>query len=103
MRKLEELASFEKQVEQVQLQDRLCKENIQENYDKVFEPVTDTIEDTSRDITKTMTEISIKNDKVLENLNHKFLEIINEGGILKFCFCLLYLKSLILNILVNIN
>ena len=49
---------------------------------KVFEPVTKSLEKTSQDITKTITESSITNDKTIENLNNKLLEIMNDGGIL---------------------
>ena len=49
---------------------------------KVFEPVTKTLEKTSQHIKKTMTEISIKNNEALENLNNKLLEIMNDRGIL---------------------
>ena len=36
-----------------------------------MEPMTDAIENTSQDITKTITEISFKNNKVLENINEE--------------------------------
>ena len=49
---------------------------------KEFEPVTKSLENTSQDITKTITEVSIKNNQSIENLNNKFLEIINDRGIL---------------------
>ena len=49
---------------------------------KVFEPVTKSFEKTSQDITKTITETSIKNNKVLENLHYKLLEIMKDRGIL---------------------
>ena len=49
---------------------------------KVFEPVTKTLESTSQDITKTITETSIKNNQVIENLNEKVLEIMNDRCIL---------------------
>ena len=49
---------------------------------KVFEPVTKLLENTSQDITKTMTQHSIKNNKALESLNNKLLEIMNDRGIL---------------------
>ena len=50
---------------------------------KLYEPLTDTINDTSRDITKTITESSFKNNEALNNLN-KFLEILNERGVLTY-------------------
>ena len=49
---------------------------------KVFEPVTKSLEQTSQDITKTITESSITNNKAIENLNNKLLEIMNDRGIL---------------------
>ena len=48
----------------------------------LYEPITDTIKGTSPDITKSMTEISIKNIKVLENLNDKLLEIMKVKGVM---------------------
>ena len=47
---------------------------------KVFEPVTKSLENTSQGITKTITETSIKNNQVIENLNNKLLEIMNDRG-----------------------
>ena len=81
MEKLEELVSLESQVKALSLQDKLGKQNIHEDKKKVFEPITNTIKDTSRDITNTMTETSINNNKALENLNDKLLEIMNDRGI----------------------
>ena len=49
---------------------------------KVFEPVTKSLEKTSQDITRTITETSIKNNQVIEKLNNKLLEIMNDRGIL---------------------
>ena len=49
---------------------------------KVFEPVTKSLENTSKNITKTLTETSIINNKAIENLNEKILEIMNDRGIL---------------------
>ena len=48
---------------------------------KVFEPVTDTIKNTSEFLTKTVTEPSKENNKALENLNNKLLEIFSDRGI----------------------
>ena len=50
----------------------------------VFEPVTKSIENTSENLTKTITESTIKNNKAIENLNNKLLEIMNDRGILAF-------------------
>ena len=49
---------------------------------KVFDPVTDTIKKTSEVLTKTLTQTSKENDKALESLNNKLLEIMNDRGIL---------------------
>ena len=40
--------------------------------------MTDEIKDTSENITKTLTEISINNNKAIENLNEKVLELMND-------------------------
>ena len=79
---LEELVSLENQVKVVRLQDKLGKQNFHEDMKKVFEPVTKSIENTSQNITKTITESSITNNKAIENLNKKLLEIMNDRGIL---------------------
>ena len=79
---LNELVSLESQVKAVRLQDKLGKQNFHENMRKVFEPVTKSLENTSQDITKTITETSVKNNKAIENLNNKLLEIMNDRGIL---------------------
>ena len=44
--------------------------------------MTDAIEDTSDNSTKTITESSIKNDKAIENLNEKILELMNDKGLI---------------------
>ena len=49
---------------------------------KVFETVTKSIKDPSEEVTKTITESSNKNNKVLETLHNKLLEIMNDRGIL---------------------
>ena len=79
---LEEINSLENQVKVVKLQDKLGKQNFHEDMKKVFEPVTKSIENTSQNITKTITESSITNNKAIENLNKKLLEIMNDRGIL---------------------
>ena len=79
---LNELASLQDQVKVVRLQDKLGKQNFHEDMKKVFEPVTKSLEQTSQDITKTITENSINNNKAIENLNEKILELMNEKGIL---------------------
>ena len=49
---------------------------------KVFEPITKSIKDVFEEVAKTMTENSIKNIQALENINNKFLEIVNDRGII---------------------
>ena len=82
LEKINELVSLQDQVEVVKLQDKLGKQNFHEDMKKVFEPVTKSLENTSQDIKKTVTEISIKNNQAIENVNNNFLEIINDRGLL---------------------
>ena len=82
LEKLEELVSLQNQVKVVKLQDKLGEQNFHEEMKKVFEPVTKSLENTSENITKTLTENSINNNKTIENLNNKLLEIMNDRGIL---------------------
>ena len=79
---LEDSVSLENQVKVVRLQDKLGKQNFHEDKKKVFESVTKSLENTSQDKTKTMTDTSIKNNRAIENLNNKLLEILNDRGIL---------------------
>ena len=60
---------------------------------KVFEPVTKSLENTSQDITKTLTENSIINNKAVENLNEKILELMNDKGMITS-----YLASSLVNL-----
>ena len=48
----------------------------------MFEPVTKSLEKKSQDITKTITESSITNNRAIENLNNKLLEIMNDRGVI---------------------
>ena len=52
---------------------------------KVFEPVTKSLENTSQDLTKDITESSSNNNKPIENMNNKLLEIMIDRGILASC------------------
>ena len=79
---LNELVSLQDQVKVVQLQDKLGKQNFHEDMKKIFEPITKSCENTSEKITKTLTENSMNNNKVIENVNNKLLEIMNYRGIL---------------------
>ena len=49
---------------------------------EVFKPVTKSLEKTSENITKTITENSFNNNKAIENLNEKFLELMNDKGMI---------------------
>ena len=78
---LNELVSLESQVKAVRLQDKLGKQNFHEDMKKVFEPVTKSHKDVSEEVTKTITESSIENNKAIEKLKSKLLEIMNDRGI----------------------
>ena len=49
---------------------------------KLFKPKTDAIKDTSDNSAKTITESSIKNNKAIENLNERILELVNDKGLI---------------------
>ena len=82
LEKLEELVSLQNQVKVVKLQDKLGEQNFHEDMKKVFEPVTKSLENTSENLTKAISESSKENNQLLENANHKLLEIMNDRGIL---------------------
>ena len=79
---LNELVSLQNQVNEVRLQDRLGEQNYHEDSKKLFKPMTDVIKSTSENITKTLTENSINNNKAIENLNEKTLELMDEKGMI---------------------
>ena len=82
MEKLNELVSLQNQVKVVRLQDKLGKQNFHEDMEEIFEPITKSLEKTSENITKTLTENSINNNKAIENLNEKILELMNDKGMI---------------------
>ena len=82
LEKLEELASLQDQLKVVRLQDKLGKQDFHQDLKKVFDPINKSLENTSQDLTKTITESSIKNNQVIENMNNKLLEIMNDRDIL---------------------
>ena len=82
LKKLEQLSSLQSQVRTIWLRDKLRKQDFHEDMKKDFESFTDTIKTTSEVWTKTMMLISKENNRALENLNNKFLEILNGRGIL---------------------
>ena len=82
LEKLNEAVSLQKQVQEVRLQNKLGDQNFHENMNKLFKPMTDAIKNTSENITKTITENSINNNKAIENLNEKILELMNDKGMI---------------------
>ena len=82
LQNLNEAISLQNQVKVVRFQDKLCKQNVHQNMEEVFETVTDTLKKTSENITKSITENSINNNKAIENLNEKILELMNDKGLI---------------------
>ena len=82
LQKLNDLVSLENQVNEVRLQDWLGTQNYHEDSKKLFKPMTDAIKNTSENITKTLTENSINNNKAIENLNEKIVELMDEKGMI---------------------
>ena len=78
---INELLSLENQVKAVSLQVKLGKQIFHENITKVFGPITKSIMQVSEEVTKMITETFKNNNKALENLNNKLLEIMNDSGI----------------------
>ena len=82
LQKLNKLILLKDQVQEVRLQDKLGEQNYHEDEKKLFKPMTDEIQNTSEKITRTLTENSINNNKVIENLNEKILELMNDQGLI---------------------
>ena len=82
LQNLNEAISLQNRVKVVRLQDKLGKQNFHENMEEVFEPLTDTLKKTSENITKAITETSVNNNKAIENLNEKILELMNDKGMI---------------------
>ena len=82
LQNLNDAVSLQNQVKVVRLQNKLGKQNFHENMEEVFEPITDTLKKTSENITKTITETSVNNNKAIENLNEKILELMNDKGMI---------------------
>ena len=82
LQKLNEAVSLQNHVKVAKLQDKLGKQNFHEDMIKVFEPLTNTLKKTSENIPKTITENSINNNKAIENLNEKILELMNDKGMI---------------------
>ena len=82
LEKLNKAISLQKQVQEIRLQNKLGDQNYHEDIKKFFKPMTDEIKNTSENITKTITENSINNNKAIENLNEKILEMMNDKGMI---------------------
>ena len=82
LEKLNEAVSLQKQVQEVRLQNKLGDQNYHEDINKFFKPMTDELKNTSEKITRTLTENSINNNKTIENLNEKFLELMDDKGLI---------------------
>ena len=82
LQNLNKAISLQNQVKVVRLQDKLGKLNFHDDMEEVFEPLTKTLKDTSENISKAITDTSIKNNKAIENLNEKVLELLNEKGLI---------------------
>ena len=82
LQKLDEAVSLQNQVNEVRLQDKLGDQSYHEDAKKLFKPMTDAMKNTSETITKTLTENSINNNKAIENLNEKILELMNDKGLI---------------------
>ena len=73
---------LQNQVQEVRLQNKLGDQNYHEDINKLFKPMTDELKITSEKITRTLTENSINNNKAIENLNEKILELMNDKGLI---------------------
>ena len=82
LQKLNDAVLLQNQVQEVRLQNKLGEQNYHEDIKKFFKPMTDEMKKTSEKITKTITEHSINNNKAIENLNEKILELMNDKGII---------------------
>ena len=82
LEKLNEAILLQKQVQEVRLQNKLGDQNYHEDINKFFKPMTDELKNTSEKITRTLTENFTKNNKAIENLNEKILELMNDKGMI---------------------
>ena len=94
LKESDELDDRQSKGKQVSLFEKVGEQGFNYDLKELFEPNTDTINNTSEDITKTITETSIKNNKALENLNEKDLELMNDK-----CMIAPYLASSLVNLL----
>ena len=82
LKNLNDAVLLQNQVQEVRLQNKLGDQNYHEDINKFFKPMTDELKNTSEKITRTLTENSINNNKAIENLNEKILELMDEKGII---------------------
>ena len=82
LKNLNDAVLLQNQVQEVRLQNKLGDQNYHEDINKFFKPMTDELKITSEKITRTLTENSINNNKAIENLNEKILELMNEQGMI---------------------
>ena len=82
LQKLNDAISLQNQVQEDRLQHKLGKQNYHESAKKLFKLMTDAIKDSSKNKAKTLKENSINNNKAIENLNKKNLELMNDKGII---------------------
>ena len=81
MESLEELALLQNQVDEFRLKDKLGKKNFHEKVKQLRKPFIDTIETASDNLTKTISETYNDNNKAIEKLNEKVLELMNDKGL----------------------
>ena len=98
LQNLNELVSLQNQVNEVRLQDRLGEQNYREDSKKLFKPMTDVIKSTSENIAKTLTENSVNNNKAIDNLKEKVLELMDEKGMIAS-----YLASSLVEVFKKVN
>ena len=98
MENLNEVISLQDQVKTVRLQDKLGKQKFQEDMRKILKPMTDAIKNNSENITKAITEVSNNNNKTIENINGKVLELMNDKGMIAA-----YLASSLVNLFKHEN
>ena len=82
LQKLNDAVLLQNHVQEVRLQNNLGEQNYHEDINKFFKPMTDELKNTSEKITRTLTENSIINNKAIEKLNEKILELMNEQGMI---------------------
>ena len=82
LERINEFVSLKNQVRAVRLQDKLGKQNFHDVMEEVLEPKTDTVEKSSENLATTMMLNSEENNKALQKLNGKLLDMINDRGIM---------------------